>query len=126
MNIRMIFCLFFCLSLFAGAAAYSQEKTDESGFFSTLNDVPLMPGLEEIPDQTIVFDKPGGRIAETIAIGDQINKEDIENFYSQTLPQLGWYEVERGNFVRENESLSLSIELENQHKLVRIMVEPRE
>src|SRR5690554_5350063 len=30
-------------------------------FFTALQDVPLMPGLHEVPEMTVVFDKPEGR-----------------------------------------------------------------
>jgi hypothetical protein len=36
-------------------------------FFQSVNDIPLMPGLNEITDQEMVFDKPEGRIAEAAA-----------------------------------------------------------
>jgi hypothetical protein len=83
-----------------------------------------MPGLEEVPEESIVFDKPDGRIIESLAISSNLIEKEIEIFYSQTLPQLGWMQTEKGTYIRNNEKLSLKIEDNGEFKLVRIMVEP--
>ena len=41
----------------------AQSAAAETAFIAGLNDVPLMPGLTPL-GETLVFDKPGGRIAE--------------------------------------------------------------
>ena len=42
-------------------------------FFSAIQDMPIMPGLHELADQTVMFDKPQGRIIEAVAEIDSVS-----------------------------------------------------
>ncbi len=116
-----------------GVAAESpgQQDTQEARsahqttFFHALNDVPVMPGLRELPDESINFDKPEGRIITATAISDRISPEKIRQFYEQTLPQLGWARGAMGAFIREKEQLKLIIEVKQGVSIARFTVEPR-
>jgi len=79
-----------------------------AGFFSGIEDLPLMPGLTELPDATLVFDSPSGRYVEAYAIG-KVTDIDIEHFYSTGLPQLGWMAVTASSYQREGEVLEINI-----------------
>jgi hypothetical protein len=96
-------------------------------FFTTLNDVPLMAGLTELPDETLIFDKPEGRIVETAAVTDRTGPSaaDIEAFYAQTLPHLGWRQVAKGQYLRQNEVLRLDVETGDGSRHVMVTVMPR-
>src|SRR3546814_11270477 len=50
----------FCFAAPPGGAA-AQDGAG-SGYVAGIPDLPLMPGLKELPDSGLVFDKPGGRI----------------------------------------------------------------
>ena len=78
-----------------------------AAFLSIAEDVPLMPGLTEIPDTATVFDKPSGRIASTEAKG-AVSAAGVRQFYAATLPQLGWQFVSPTSFRREAELLQLT------------------
>ena len=95
----------------------------EEGFFSTVNDLPLMPGLSEIEAATTVFDKPGGRIVEAYAEG-RAQPQAIWRFYDRTLPQLGWQRRSRGRFVRDGELLSIQVTAAGQSRTVRFSIAP--
>ncbi|HEY9548625.1 MAG TPA: hypothetical protein VIR45_03910 [Kiloniellaceae bacterium] len=58
----------FCLAAPPGDAA-AQDGAGR-GYVAGIPDLPLMPGLKELPDSGLVFDKPGGRIVEAFARGD--------------------------------------------------------
>jgi hypothetical protein len=93
------------LCCFKAGAVQAQER-----FFETLYDVPIMSGLVEMPEQGLNFDTPGGRIAEAAAAplsGAKPNKAVIEDFYAQTLPQMGWKKQAGGMYVREDEKLRI-------------------
>jgi hypothetical protein len=77
-----------------------------AGFLSIAEDVPLMPGLAENADAAAVFDKPSGRIASTEAKG-AVTAQAVRQFYSATLPQLGWTRQNSEEFRREKEQLRL-------------------
>ena len=74
-------------------------------FISTIEDLPLMPGLIEEAGG-VVFDSPSGRIVEAFATGD-VSEGAVRDFYSETLPQLGWRPLAVGVYQRENEILKV-------------------
>ncbi|NIA68118.1 hypothetical protein HBA54_05895 [Pelagibius litoralis] len=81
---------------------------DASGFVAGVADLPLMPGLEEMPDSGLIFDKPGGRIVEAYAAGP-VSEGQVMSFYDKTLPELGWQRGADGDYLREGERLQLTL-----------------
>jgi len=88
------------LALLAGAAAAAQE------FLAEVGDVPLMDGLKAADEGGMVFDSPGGRIAEGYASG-AVDRDAVLAFYRTTLPQLGWRPTGKASFGREGEMLNI-------------------
>ncbi len=115
MRYILTICLLFMLAL----PAYAEQ-----GFFSTMQDMPLMAGLEELTDHGVSFDKPEGRIIESLAIMHEVTEQQVLEFYQSTLPQFGWGVVDGDSFFRNNEFLEISFEENNGAKLVKIMVKP--
>lgn len=74
-------------------------------FISTIEDLPLMPGLVEEAGG-MVFDSPGGRIVEAFATGE-VSQGAVRDFYGETLPQLGWRPLGVGVYQREREILKV-------------------
>jgi len=105
----LVMLFFFVAPLGSGANAQSDDY-ETPQFFMGLNDIPLMPGLEELVDRSLVFEKPGGRIGESTAISDSNSFDSVQTFYAKTLPQLGWRIINGESFVRDNEKLTISIE----------------
>lgn len=101
------------------------SKLHATTFFHTLNDVPVMPGLRELPDESINFDKPEGRIMAATAVSETLRSDAIRTFYGQTLPQLGWQAQADGSFLRDQERLKLIIEASEGVSVVHLQVEPR-
>lgn len=89
-----------------GADAGSDEPG--TGFFRGIEDFPLMPGLTEIPDATLIFDSPSGRFVEAYATG-RVAPAAMEQFYSTSLPQLGWSAATASSYEREGEALEIEI-----------------
>lgn len=96
----------------------------ETRFFENLTDVPVMPGLEELEDQSLMFDKPEGRIIETMAAGEGLEKADIYRFYGESLPQLGWERIAENAFVRGQERMIIHVEEHDGYQLARFSVQP--
>lgn len=109
----------------ASQPVLAQAPQDGPAFLTTINDVPLMPGLQELEDEALVFDKPSGRIAETTAAGEGVTRAEIERFYSKTLPQLGWIRIGPNHYLREGEALNLDISEQKQFGLIRFSVKPQ-
>ncbi len=99
----------------------------EPGYFSQIDDLPLMRGLNEVAGAGMAFDKPGGRIVEAFAEG-AVSVSAVEAFYDKALPELGWIrataEPEKGTWHRDNERLELNVVGDRDVLRVRVMVTP--
>lgn len=97
------------------------DATRADEFSDIMGDVPLMSGLIEDVDQRLVFDKPEGRIVQTVVFG-HVFVGDAKKFYLGLLPELGWVpdgkttEGLNFSFVREGEILELRF-LANQNEI---------
>lgn len=93
-------------------------------FVSGTDDLPLMPGLEEVDGSAMVFSKPQGRIVEVTASGT-VTREAVRAFYDGTLPQLGWDRLETGRWRRENELLQFDMADSEAGLLVQFSLGPQ-
>ena len=66
-----------------------------------------MPGLEQGKDSGTVFDSPAGRVIEAYAEGS-VAAADVDAFYAETLPQLGWRRMSERRYRREGEILEIT------------------
>ncbi len=111
-----------CLPL--AALSPGQAATQEPGrYFTELPDLPLMPGMAEMPGAGLSFDKPEGRIVEVYAQGEG-TADAVLRFYRQTLPQLGWEAAGPRRFRREGEVLDLEVETAGGFVTLRCALHP--
>ncbi len=88
----------------------------QAQYLSAAPDIPLAEGLQELPDGTIVFDKPEGRILQmSAAQAPGASAETARQFYKASLPNLGWTPRQSKNkdsniltFTRKDETLRLT------------------
>ena len=95
----------------------------EGGFFDLLEDLPLMPGLAEVREAGVVFDKPDGRIVEAYASGD-VARDSVFAFYRAALPELGWGPIGASRWRREGEYLHLLVSQQDETVTLRITITP--
>lgn len=99
---------FFALTLLL---AFPVQATS---FIEGLEDVPLMNGMEQLPNDNISFGNEDSRLVETLLTSNKYGFKKTAAFYKNTLPQMGWqYQGMRGQtlvFEREGEVLELSKE----------------
>ncbi|MDV7340750.1 hypothetical protein RYZ26_14185 [Terasakiella sp. A23] len=107
------------VSLLFAQKAMAQDQV----FLSVLDDVPLMAGLTESPDDSVRFDTPGGRIVEAYALG-VVTKASVLSYYKDSLPSLGWKRTAHGHYMREGEYLTVSVKMENQTAIVHFSLSP--
>lgn len=108
---------------FLGISPLNAQAAEKLDFMADVADLPLMPGLEEVPDAGMTFDTASGRIVEAYAEG-AVAREDVIRFYLSTLPQLGWEAKADSLFSREGERLQM-IYLEDKGALVvRFTLQP--
>lgn len=120
---KLIRLLIVFLVFTAGHAAANTGDTPQ--FLHSISDVPLMPGLVELTDQSVAFDKPEGRIVETLIVLNEKSERQVRNYYAQTLPQFGWQQTKNDSFVRGKERLELSFEAAEGQGYLKMMVKPR-
>lgn len=76
-------------------------------FAKVIDDLPLMPGLQLVEDDDVLFTEPkAGRIAETTAEGE-VDIDDMYMFYRRSLPQLGWKPLDTRRYIRDSEILRI-------------------
>lgn len=114
---RLILCLVLTFSVLAPALAQVR-------FVSGTEDLPLMTGLDEVEDGGLVFDTPAGRLVEARAEG-ALAASAVRAFYAETLPQLGWRSLEKGDYAREGEVLTIDITEGNSGLAVRFALTPQ-
>ncbi|BBK39978.1 hypothetical protein STAQ_50560 [Allostella sp. ATCC 35155] len=110
-------------ALAAALVLAAAPATATEFFVDGLEDVPLMTGLEALPDRSLVFDKPNGRIVESYAAG-AVRRGDVVRFYDETLPQLGW-SGRSPTYRREGEVLRLGFDGQDGALVVRFSLSPR-
>lgn len=110
-------------SMCAGFAAHAQISTPVQ-FFSVIPDMPIMAGLTELPDQGVAFDKPEGRIIESVAAIEAVVPEEVRKYYTSVLPEMGWTPAGEGVYTRQGERLQLSFETNEGRKFLRVMLAP--
>ncbi len=103
----------------AGEAAAGEA----AAFMAGVADLPLMPGLTEVPDAGVVFDKPAGRIVEAYAEG-AVSRAAVTAFYIRTLPNLGWRAKAEALCQREGELLRLGFLGDDGALVVRFTLQP--
>ena len=94
------------------------------GYFSVLPDVPLMAGMDEVEDQTFIFDKAEGRVIETAGFLTQSSQIDPQTYYSDVLGQLGWKPLKSGLFTRGGEQLVVIVRKVKGGELVKFSLAP--
>ena len=92
-------------------------------FFSSIDDLPLAPGLTEIVEEGVEFDSPAGRIVTAVAEGD-VRPDAVRAFYRRALPPLGWVPAPGGAYRREGEVLTLRLDSEGKAAKLMIRVVP--
>jgi len=93
-------------------------------FSRVIDDLPLMPGLETVPEEDVLFIAPSaGRIAATTAQG-LVDIDDVYHFYRRTLPQLGWEIIDGRTYSRDSEILRIDAHANGKLSTVRFSVQP--
>lgn len=118
---RFLVALLFCVVTATPVLAESPAL-----YFSALPELPIPAGLTEEAHSAIRFDQPEGRIIALKADGSAPPSQ-ITDFYSKTLPSLGWKADPNatGRYVRGNETLIIETRaLPDGNTRLKILVRP--
>jgi hypothetical protein len=97
----------------------------DTTYFSDLPDLPVAPHLVEDADSAVRFDQPEGRIIVLQASGS-VQANEINEFYAQTLPALGWKSMGGNRYIRAKEALTLDIKSAGKGETrLNILVKPQ-
>lgn len=111
--------------LLISAVILCSAHAGAQGFFAGLPDVPLMPGVIELEEQGLSFDKPEGRILVAVAsVDDSIADSQVQSYYRQALPQFGWQAIGPFSFVRGSEKLQMVLQDEGGENFLKIVISP--
>lgn len=111
------------LSLVFGMTVQCCAALSAETFVYGFEDLPLMDGLTQRAQNSVLFDTPQGRIVQASAVGET-TPELVIAFYDQTLPQLGWTRVAEGQYQREGERLRFEFTASNGQLFVTFLAEP--
>lgn len=111
-----LFLLSFLILLSVPAVA--QER-----YFEALYDIPVMPGMEEVPGEAVLFDAAEGRIASTLA-GIRGQEGPVSAFYDRSLAAMGWQKTGQNQYVRDGALLSLDFSPKPPVLYVRFTLSP--
>jgi len=114
-------CVLLLIGLWGGAVGAGDTR---QGYFSALPDLPLMSGMDEVEDQTFVFDKAEGRVIETAGFLAVTPEKDPQTYYSEILGQLGWKPLKSGLFTRGSEQLVVIVRKVHGGMLVKFYLTP--
>lgn len=82
----------------------------QAAFIEGAEDLPQMDELMQVDDLSMSFDAPEGRILQSYQQSETLTQKQVETFYQETLPALGWTEVKKNVYERDNERLTLTFE----------------
>ena len=113
--------VFFVFSLMFSISA-------KAAFIEGLEDIPIMNGLQQTANDSISFGNEESRFVEAVLTSTTTNFANVRNFYTTTLPQMGWiFQGQRDNallFEREGEVIEISAESEKP-LIIRITVKSK-
>jgi len=101
----------------------ASAASDNGGFVAGVEDLPLMPGLKELSGSGYAFGSSNGRIVEAYATGE-VSQQQVLDFYSSTLPQLGWEAATTHSYHRQGERLAIEFVKGNGPLTVHFTVTP--
>ena len=125
MMVRFLMMIVVLVGFSANAGA--QESAAEGAavqFISSLPDVPVIEGARDLPDEGLVFDKPDGRIIDAVLDLGALRKGEVLAFYTETLPQMGWFSLGEATFERDGELLQLLFHTVDGVSILKIRVMP--
>ena len=123
---RVTFFLFASLvSLLVESATVRAEP-----FLTGIADVPLPPDYVEQAADIVVFDTVNGRVIAVEAYGPRRTIEEIQSFYLETMPSLGWHTKVSSTgkniltFDRDGENLTIHYDPAVERQFLKFYLQP--
>jgi hypothetical protein len=117
-NARFLLCAALACFPFSSAWAAEEKKADDASlptigqeaaegilFAKSIEDLPVMKGLEIEEDKDLIFVFGDKRIAQTTLRG-WVDIDEVYYFYRKVLPSLGWKFLSMRQYERNGENLA--------------------
>lgn len=95
----------------------------EPAFVAGMQDVPLMEGLQALPEELFIYDTLNEHVILSSATASAEHKTQIQAFYKETLPELGWTETAAERWSRDGEKLSIDFDLNGTDLFIQFTLE---
>ena len=86
--------------------------------------MPIADGVVALPEQTLSYDKPEGRITRVTGALETVDATGVKAYYASALPALGWTQNATDRYSRGGENLRLWIEAYEDTHYLHIQIEP--
>ena len=116
--------IFFMVVVFLCLSWWEVRAEEDQKYLRYLSDIPILERGEELEEQAIFFDKAEGRVVEEVIFVPHFDQKKIKNFYTATLPALGWEASLSDHFLRNGEQLVVKIEKADGGFFVRFALSP--
>jgi hypothetical protein len=121
--------LFACLAFSCLQKVSKQDGSSEFAaseeFVQGSEDIPLLRGMEKMPDESLGFDSNSGSVISS-SYKSEVELKKVKNFYLKTLPRMGWNTTSDSNncieFTRENEKLEIEFEEQDDVNMVKFFI----
>jgi hypothetical protein len=113
--------------LAAAVIAYgASAQTDQRPQVAGIDGLFMMPGLQEVDGEAVIFDKPEGRIIEVLAHGT-VSAGAVDAWYAQSLKAHGWKQSKlSGQYFKDGEALQLAIRQDASGVTLRFSLAPKD
>lgn len=82
----------------------------EPAFVEGMQDVPLSENMQPLPEELLIYDNLDEHVILSSAVASADKQPQIQAFYKETLPELGWTEIAEGRWARDGEKLSIDFD----------------
>lgn len=98
---------------------------DEQHYVPGIPDMPVYKGFTPLGNDNAVYDVNEGRIIDITYTSNFADYDDVKQFYSTSLNELGWKPAKALNtYVRDHETLLLEISRDGQIVTLHIVLQP--
>ncbi len=94
----------------------------QENFIAGTQDIPLMDKLSIDISDDMNFDTPAGQLMVFEAKNTHYTGSDVLSYYRNTLPKMGWTKTGNNSYIREKDSITISIIREQKPSVVRFEI----
>lgn len=87
-------------------------------------DVPIYNGFKPVNKNNLAYDSESGRIVDASYFSNKASIKDVNNYYSETLPELGWKRKAPSDYIRDGEKLKITVTSKEGITYLKFVIRP--